>query len=274
MSDSPFLSPLLAAGAGGIYLTGEENFRLTTWGALANAVVTLEGRFVGADGLSLPFAESQIPNSDRSAKTSIFGAREGLLTNMQLRVGTGTSTTGTIAAILEIIRGREGGVQPLGTLLQGYVNSATRLAWPGSPISSLVTGAGRLRTIAGTNPAAGVEISEVVPAGARWKLRTFLFSLVASAAAANRTPVLTIDDGANVLWETGSNVAQTAAQTAKYRAGAGVPFATFGALAYHLPLPADLLLAAGSRIRTVTGAIDVGDDYGAPVYQVEEFLEQ
>ena len=94
-----------------------------------------------------------------------------------------------------------------------------------------------------------------------------------SAVVANRTPVLTIDDGANVIFETGTNVAQTATQTAKYRAAVGVPLTTFGALAYLLPLPGDLELAAGSRIRTVTGAIDVGDDYSAPVYTLEEWIE-
>jgi hypothetical protein len=113
-----------------------------------------------------------------------------------------------------------------------------------------------------------------VPVGARWKLRTFAFTLVASGAAANRVPVLTIDDGANILWETGSNINQTAGQTAKYRAGVGVPFFTYGALSYHLPLPSDLWLGAGSRIRTVTAAIDAGDDYAAPIYHVEEFMEQ
>jgi hypothetical protein len=273
-TDSPYASPEFAAGAGGLYLTGEDNLRLTTWGALANAIVLVEGRIVNKAGCVEPFSEFDIPNSDRSTHSKIFPVSEGLLTNVQIRVGTGTSTTGTVAALLEIVRGREGGVQPLGTLLQGYANSATRLAWPGAPIASLVAGAGRLRTILGTNPAAGVEISETVPTGARWKLRTFSYTLVASAAVANRLPVLTIDDGANILWEVGNNVAQTASQTAKYRAGVGVPLTTYGALSYLLPLPSELWLAAGSRIRTVTAAIDAGDDYGAPVYTIEEFMEQ
>lgn len=275
MSDAaPFLSPAFAAAAGGLYLTGEDNFRLTTWGSLGSAVVALEGRIVGMDGCVVPIAERQVPAATRAATTSIFPAREGLLTNVQLRVSTGTSIGGTVAALLEIVRGREGGVQPLGTLLQGYVNSATRLAWPGSALTPLTSGAGLLRPIVGTNPAAGVEISETVPTGARWRVRAFSFVFTASAAAANRAPVLTIDDGANVLWETGSAVAVTAAQAATYRAGIGVPFFTYGTRAYHLPLPSDLWLGAGSRLRTVTGALDVGDDYAAPIYLVEEFLEQ
>jgi hypothetical protein len=82
--------------------------------------------------------------------------------------------------------------------------------------------------ISGTNPAAGVEISETSRRARARKLRSFAFTLVASAVVANRTPVLTIDDGANVLFETGTNVAQTASQTVKYRAAVGVPLTTFG----------------------------------------------
>ncbi len=271
---SPFDAPLLAAGAGGLYLTGEDNLRLTTWGALAGALVAVEGRYIDKDGCTVAVSETQVPNSDRSAKTSIFAGREGLLTNVQVRVITGTSVVGLIGALLEIVRGQTGGVQPLGTLLQGYVTSATRLAWPGSAITPLPGGVGRLRVIVGTDPAAGVEISETVPTGARWKLKAFAFTLVASAAAANRTPVLTIDDGANIVWETGTNVAQIANQTAKYRAGNGVPFLLFGTLMYNLPLPEEMSLPAGSRIRTVTGALDAGDNYGPPIYLVEETLEQ
>jgi len=271
---APYVSPLLAAAAGGLYLTGEDNLRLTTWGAVAGITVAIEGRLLSPDGCSTPLAETQLPNSDRSAKTTLHPLREGILTNIQLRASGGTALVGGVGAVLEIVRGFGGAVQPLGTLLQGYVTSATRLAWPGSPITPLTAGAGRLRVIVGTDPAAGVEILETVPTGARWKLRSVAFTLVTAVAVANRTPVLTIDDGANILWEVGTNVAQTASQAAKYRAGVGVPLTTFGALSYLLPLPSELPLAAGSRIRTVTGALQAADDYSAPIYTVEEFIEE
>lgn len=267
-------SPLLAAAPGGLYLTGEDSLRLTTWGSLAAAVVVMEGRLVDPDGCMVPLAERHVPNSDRSAASSTFPLREGLLTNVQLRVSSGAAVVGRIAAILEVVRGQTNAVQPIGTLLQGYVPSASRLAWPGSPITPFTSGAGWLRIISGTDPGAGVEISETVPTGARWRLRAFSFALVTSATVANRTPVLTIDDGANVFFETGSNVAQTATLTAKYRAAIGVPLTTFGTTSYNLPLPSDLVLPAGARIRTVTGLLQAGDDYGAPIYAVEEFIEE
>jgi hypothetical protein len=105
-----------------------------------------------------------------------------------------------------------------------------------------------LRLITGTDPAANVEISETVPTGARWKLRSFRFAFVADANVANRTIVLTIDDGATTLFETSSAVAVTAAQTPVYNAAPGLQFFTYGTLAYHLPLPGELWLPAGARI--------------------------
>lgn len=259
--------------APGLYLTGEDNLRLTTFGALASAEVALEGRILDKNGCVIPIAERQVPNSNYTAKTTIHGLSEGLLTNVQLRVSVGTAVRGHVFAILELIRGNLQAVQPLGTLIQGYLTSSGRLAWPGSPIVGSSEGPGRLRSVVGTDPAAGVEISETIATGTRARLRSFAYTLVASAVVANRTPVLTIDDGANILFEAGNNVAQTATQTVKYRAAVGVPLTTFGALSYLLPLPSDLELPAGSRIRTVTGAIDVGDNYSAPVYTLEEWIE-
>ena len=271
--DAPILSRAALVDAGGLYLTGEDNFRLRTFGSVAGLVLALEGRRVQDDGQVVPFAERHVPSSNYLVKEDIFPIGAGLVTNVQLRATTGTPLRGAVYALLEIIRGRDGAVQPLATLLQGYVTANARLAWPGAPIDSSINGAGRVRLITGTNPAPGVEIVETVPAGARWKLRSFRFVLVASAAAANRRPVLTIDDGAAILWETSSAVDQVASQTATYAAGVGVPFFTYGTRAYHLPLPGEFWLPAGARIRTVTALLDAGDDYAAPIYEVEEFIE-
>jgi hypothetical protein len=156
-------APLLDAG--GLYLTGEDHLRLTTFGGVANLVVVLEGRLVTPDGCVVPLAEQQIPLSTYLPKSTIFPLAEGVLTNVQLRLGTGSAGRGGVFGVLEIVRGTTSNAQALGTLLQGYITTNARLAWPGSPIESSVNGPGRLRSITGTDPAANVEISEAVPAG-------------------------------------------------------------------------------------------------------------
>jgi hypothetical protein len=186
----------------------------------------------------IPIAERHVLTGGYASSSQIFPVAEGWLTQVQIRSSSAGMLRGQTFAILEVIRGREGAVQSLGTLLQGYVTTNWRLAWPGAALESSLSGRGKLRYIGGNNPAAGAEISESVPAGVRWLLKTFTFVLVASAAAANRSPILTIDDGATVIFETGSNVLQTASQTAKYRAGAGVPLALYDTRAYHSAAPA------------------------------------
>jgi hypothetical protein len=259
--------------AQGFYLTGEDNLRVTTFGALAGVALAIEGRRVDEGGAIVPFAERHVPNSDYSAKTTLHQIGAGSLLNAHVRVTAGAVVRGHVFVLLEVVRGLTGAIQPLATLAQGYVSATARLAWPGSVIESSVGGLGRLRLITGTNPAAGVEILETVPAGVRWLLRSFAFNFTASGVAANRVPVLTIDDGAAIVWEASSAIAVTAGQLAKYRAGAGLPFFTYDTRSYQLPLPEGLALPAGARIRTVTAALDVGDDYAAPIYGVEEFIE-
>lgn len=119
----------------------------------------------------------------------------------------------------------------------------------------------------GTNPAAGVEISETVPAGQVWGLIAFTFTLVTSATVANRRVRLTLDDGTNVFWRTSSLTDQAASTTIVHSASTDVtPVATGGSTGL-LALPKPAVLKPGYRIKTITALLDSGDDFGAPVYQ-------
>ena len=204
MVDRP---PLNLIDAPGLYLTGEDNLRLTTFGRIAGAEVAIEGRRISPAGIVVPFAERQAPNSDGTAKATVYQVGEGVLTHAHLRATAGSVLSGGVFGILEVVRGREGAVQPMATLLQGYITTNARLAWPGSPIMPSTAGAGRLRSITGTDPAAGVEISETVPTGVRWRLLSFAATFVTDGTVANRFPRLQIDDGANVILATTSTVA-------------------------------------------------------------------
>lgn len=259
--------------AHGLYLTGEDNLRLTTFGSLAGAVVAIEGRMVLLDGRVVAFAERHVPNSDRTAAASLHGLGDGYLTNVQLRLSTGSGGLGRVFGVLEIVRGLSGGVQPLATLVQGYITTNARRAWPGSPIESSVNDRGWLRAFQGTDPAANVEISETVPANTRWALWSFFAALVTDANVANRTVTLIIDDGANVVWQQDASAAQAAGLTRQYEAF------NFGAAAdlvgstFRLPAPFPIVLPAGFRIRTSTANRQAGDNWGAPLLVIEEWFE-
>lgn len=270
LGDAPARPALVDATA--LYVTGEDHLRLTSFNGLADVALVVEGRFVDCTGRLVPFSERHVPNTDRTAATSTYTLGEGWLCNVQVRASAAAPLQGQTFVVLELVRGRTGAIQPLGCVLQGYLTSTQRLAWPGSPLRASVDGAGVVRTILGTDPAAGVEIAETVPAGVRWALRSVRFTLTTDATAANRRPTFIIDDGANEIWRVNSNVDQTATQISIYEAGAGAPFATLDARVFSLPLPVGLELLEGYRLRTSTAAIVAGDNYSAPVYQVEEWI--
>ena len=130
------------------------------------------------------------------------------------------------------------------------------------------------KIVTGGNPAAGAEISVTVPAGKWWKLLSVRFTLVTSAAAANRRPALALDDGTTefMRWRTG--VDQAASITRLYQFLTSLTnevdrSTTFQEM--YEPLDTDILLPPGGAIKTVTQAKDAADDYGAPVLQIVEF---
>lgn len=261
------------AGALGVYVTGEDHIRVTSYGALASVVVAIDGRFTFCDGSVVPIAELHTPNSDRTAATSIIKLARGYVSNIQARIASGSPKRGQVYVIVELVRGTASNAIPLGTLIADYIATGGRVAWPGSPVRSSLDGPGMLRSITGTDPAAGSELSETVPTGARWRLRALRASLVTSAVVANRTVVLFVDDGATAYWTSASPTTQPASQTVPYTVGViGTSVNQQGAIYLDVPY-GGLVLPAGHRIRTVTSLLDAGDNWGAPQYQVEEWLE-
>jgi len=124
-----------------------------------------------------------------------------------------------------------------------------------------------LLQINGVDPAANVEISETVPANKAWQLIAVSVALVNGATAAVR-PILVLDDGTDVIYESfGSSVDQAVSTTCRYTwapnlelsgqvgAGANVHSAA--------SLPEGLVLPAGYRVRTVS-TLNAAANYGAP----------
>jgi hypothetical protein len=123
----------------------------------------------------------------------------------------------------------------------------------------------QLLDLTAANPAAGAEVSVVVPPDTFWVVYAVRFRLVTSAAVANRVSRLTLDDGANIYWHADTPAAQAASLTVDYAYGRvqGVDVTAASGLGPTLSLP-DLVMGPGHRIRTSTALIDAGDDYGAP----------
>jgi hypothetical protein len=162
----------------------------------------------------------------------------------------------------------------LGTLLSGYVTAVQALGFPGSPIVSSTSDEPYIRNIIGTQPAAGAEISETVPAGARWELVSFLAFLAKNAV--NGGPMeLRRFIGADAFWQAVVNHTHNAGATINYIFAQGLTNVSAGPPATgtsNQVLPTRALFSAGDEIRTSL-VNNAGDQWSAPFYTVREWLE-
>lgn len=122
----------------------------------------------------------------------------------------------------------------------------------------------------GSNPAAGAEVSQTVPGGERWELKAVSVALVQGLTQTPQ-PILQIDDGTDVVYESfGASAAQAVSTTCRYTWAPGHTLSGLVGATTNVhavaPLPFGLVLDAGWRIKTVTLGIGANSDYGAPSF--------
>jgi hypothetical protein len=257
-----------------IYTAGDESLVCSVMNALAGVRVRIAGRFMHMDGRVEPIVDTFTPATDRSVSVKRIALARGWLLHAQVSVVVGAPLTAQTFAILSLVRGRTGAFEELATLVAGPVTAVQRLAWPGSLVGNSLEGAGALRTIVGTIPAAGAEVSETVPTGARWELVSLKLNLTTSATVATRAVQLVFTVSASVLFQVGAVSTQPATTTALHDWFQGGPLPGLDISGNKLaPLPVGLRLPGGATITTVTSSIQVGDQYAAPVMLVREWIE-
>jgi hypothetical protein len=262
-----------AAAPSAFYCTGEEFLRVTSFGSVTSAVLSVRSRMLDLENKIHPSADRHVPNTDRTSASSDHPLGAGWLLGCEVFASTSSPRVGQVFVLVEVMRGSGAGATVLQTLVQGYVSDTSRLSWPGSLNRWSTEGAGVLRSVTGTDPAAGVEISETVPTNARWRVHGFTAQLVTSAVVASRETALVFDDGANVFVRVPAGAGQTASLTRLYSSFYAAQRNTLLIdTTINFPLPR-LDLQGGHRLRTITTAIDGGDNWGAPQMLVEEWIE-
>lgn len=133
---------------------------------------------------------------------------------------------------------------------------------------------GSFVTYTGSDPAANAEWTETVPTGKVWRVLSIRATLVTDGNAANRQVGVTLTDGTNVFYKACSASVQAASLTHIYTVSdlPGVVVAA-SALEHQVPLP-PMLLGEGTVIASVTTNRQSTDNWGAPVFCVEEFTKQ
>ena len=254
--------------------TGEDNFQLETWNAATGVVVAVHGRmWVPGEGIR-PFAFAHTPNTDRTLRSEFLYAGEGHLLNVAVFASSGTPRVGQTFVSLHVVRGTGNAVYRLATVVQGYVTRSQELAFPGSPVVTSEQGAGVIRTITGTDPAANVNWSETVPTGARWQILGVSARLVTAAGGADRQGLLVVSSGASTLGIFPIAATQPPSGSHLWYWWNGTPLdSLISGEAFLGGIPVDLILLAGETVSGYINNVGVGDDWQAPTLRVREWLE-
>lgn len=265
------MAPSLAGGAP-LFMAFEDAIKISVANGLAGVTATVTGRFLPlGQAHAVPFRFDLVPTTDRAATTKIFDPGEGWLLECSVVVSAGAPQIGQAFAVLSIVRGLGSAALELSTLASGDITTTARVAYPAGGVRSPLDGGGAIRSITGAVPAAGAEISEAVPANARWEVLAFAATLVTAVAVANRRPLLRVDDGANEFVASPMGVDQVASTTFTYDWFPGAPVSTVAvSLRFTAPLPTGLAIGPAFRLRTLTSGIQGADQWSAPQYLVRE----
>ena len=272
LSDSTEIGTKWAPSAN--YLRVDENLRVTSYNSASGVTLTIRARVWGLDGPVSDSGDSQTPATNRTATSTIIRTPSGWLLGGQVFASAGTPLIGQTFVVVEVVRGESTAAIATQVLAAGYVTAKQPLLFPQVRPQSSLDGGGALRSITGATPAAGAEISETVPTGARWDLVAFRAIFTTSVTAATRKPCLLLDDGTNVYIRLSISSTQSASLSANYNwlQGQGT-IVLDGSLDFLSPLPVNVRLGSGHRIRTTTASIQAGDQWSTIQYLVREWIE-
>jgi hypothetical protein len=227
-----------------------------------------------ADGRIVEHQENLNPSGLYVASQLTIPLTEGYLLSLTVNLFSGSALPGENYVKVMLSRGGSARLNWTQVLTEGHISTHGALTWPNGPMQAPGDGRGFIRTIIGTNPAAGAEISEAVPTGALWRLIAIRATLVCDATVITRQPFLIIDDGATNIFQRYAETWATAGATGTFY-GADIGFAPISNISSSSwALPGNFLLPQDHRIRTSTVGLQAGDNWGAPQMLVEQWFYQ
>lgn len=131
------------------------------------------------------------------------------------------------------------------------------------------------RVVTGNDPGAGSEATVRVPSGVWWELISFRVPFVTSAVAGNRHVRLAFTDGNTEFARIATATAQGATLTFVYDFLAGIGRDNSDAQdCINTSMMSGVQLCPGWTVGTNTNTMDAGDNYGAPVLYVIEYVQR
>lgn len=261
-----------------VYVDVNNSLFVGAWSSDTNPAIEVQWKILTPKGeIILNDQIFKITAAPRIKQQFSVPLTEGFLLGVQVFVTQGAgqqAARGQTRAVLQLLSGSFASGILVQTLAMGMIDAHTPLGWPGLTYEPTATGQGYTRSVVGTTPAAGAEISETVPTNARWKFRALRFQLTTSATIATRAVTFLVDDGANPLFQIEAPSSQAASLVQLYNLSQiGARSDKVATSVIAIPFP-DIIMGPGYRLRTSTAALQAGDQYTAPNYAVEEFLSQ
>lgn len=258
------------------YYIGAGNFlRISLFSSQSSVVIRIVWRMLLPDSTIIQNAQDLVTNSNRAEQVAFIPLTEGFILSIVAYAPNTSLRRGMAYVRCAVTQSNNVSISigNMGELLcQGYIESNALVAYPGGANGYGFEARGNIRSITGSTPAAGANISETVPTSAMWALYAFRFSLTTSAAVATRNVVLLLDDGTSTFSHVVVVTSQAASLAYNYAFNAGNAVNAFIAPNLSLGFSPLMYIPGGFRIRTSVLNMDAGDQFAAPQYLVEEWL--
>jgi hypothetical protein len=207
------------------------------------------------------------------ANSTAFPLMEGFILSVSVN-GSGAGVAQyPIFASVALVRQQATAALQSCTLCAGYVNNSTGFGYPQHQPQRMTDGAGWIQSSKLAQQGAGQDNTFTVPVGQRWRILSFTAALTTAVAVANRFVSLLLDDGANVYALIPGGTVQVASLTYTYTFADSTQNAANINNVFTAPLPSNLIMPAGHRIRTATAGLQGADQWGQVWALVQIWLD-
>lgn len=259
------------------YIGVDDSLWVQTVGLFGGNTIQINVRILRADGVIVPISLQHKIGGGRVADNQVFPLLEGWLLSVSFSCTTGVIPRNAVYANVALVRPPNTNLAQYRTLFAGYITSQFTQGWPESIPQRETDGPG-YPDIAGNfavgAPAAGADFVYTVPGSIRVRITSLSALLTTAVAAANRLPSIIIDDGANVVAMIPSGNTQAASLAEQYTWADSCPQAALFDNKVIAPLPSNLILKAGWRVRSNTTAIQAADQWSAVFILGQQWSEQ
>jgi len=246
------------------YIGVDDRIIITALACNGNVPVFVNLRILRPDGIIVPMQFSNLWSFVGVQQTQSFELMEGWLLSCTVTTNSAASQGQFTFVSVALYRGTANFNNAYMTLCSGIAKFNCPLSWPAMVPQRDYDGPGTLFSTSIGPPAAGTDISFLVPVGQRWQILSFRATLTTAVAVANRFVTFVIDDGANIVAEALTGFTQAASVVNTYDlfdTAAYVPVPVN--LTTSAPTPSGIIATANFHIKTVTANIQAADQWTA-----------